>query len=326
MKYVERVRIISGILPGIGFLPEMDDAGVRRAEDAFELRCKEHCLDLTDRATKLDPANAEWWRIRALLLWRHSRYSYEESPRCLDWSEVLNECATHDPDNALYEYLATQFYWESSAEIDFTDDDARLIVKDAERFQLGVDCFERGQDKPLFAVGDDSLSAVLQFLNNSRLTAPAHEPVVNSRGIHLRRSRLLTDVTRWQDLRAGAAAVAGNFSSALAMARRICTSSTSSRAGLATAHDDFAVACRLRTTARLNRLARQHGDAFAEQELADCQTLEEDARLDQKVMEQAGQVLTAGQRPLATGGAMASSTADMIWLQPPDRVRLHNLG
>ncbi len=35
--------------------------------------------------------------------------------------------------DALYDYLAAHFYWESSAEIEFTDASDVLVIKDADR-------------------------------------------------------------------------------------------------------------------------------------------------------------------------------------------------
>ncbi len=90
----------------------------------------------------------------ALLLWRYSMHSYDDSPRMDNWREILQVASQHDPDNAIYDYLAVHFYWVSSAETDFQGMNERLVVQDAERFNRGVSYFEEGQNKAFFAVGD----------------------------------------------------------------------------------------------------------------------------------------------------------------------------
>ena len=276
-----------------------DDAyGIQEAEDAFESQCKDRCLELAACATTLDPTDVEWWRLRALLLWRYSLYSFRESARCRNWVEILDECARHDPDNALYDYLATAFYWESSAELN----NALFVIEDADRFQRGVRCFERGQSKPLFAVGDHGFSALAQFLRNTGLPATEHEPIVNRCAIRWRYLSLLQRVSRWQGLRAAKAAAAGDLSSALAIQRQntqLLSQFTS--ASSSAAHNNEALACRLKVTAQLNRLANKHRDLLNAKELAEFNAMEEDARLDQKVIEQAARRRDTPQPDWATG-------------------------
>lgn len=149
-KYLKRIETI----PGFGAFPELDEEGLKAAEDAFEAQCKERCLELAAQATEADPTNVDWWRLRALLIWRYSMYSYDDSPRVDNWLEILQDASQHDPENALYDYLAAHFYWESSAEVDFQGETEQLAVKDAERFDRGVHHFEQGQKRTFFVVGD----------------------------------------------------------------------------------------------------------------------------------------------------------------------------
>ncbi len=216
--------------PGLGTFPDLDYERIERAADAFEAQCSERCLDLAARATELDSSNVEWWQLRALLLWRQALYSCDESPRDAEWVKILDQCASHDPSNALYDYLAAHFYWESSAEIEFTDATDVLVIKDADRFNLGVSRFQEGQTKPTFTVGDAGFSAVAKFLGQTRLPLTEHEQIVNSRAIHLRRSVLLRNVWRWQGMRADEAAAAGDLNVALALCARILTLSSNSLA------------------------------------------------------------------------------------------------
>ena len=79
-------------LPSVGTIPDIDRDGIKRAEDNFENQCKNRCLELADKACKLDPRNTEWWRLNALLLRRCSLNTSDESPRGLDWLIRLDEC------------------------------------------------------------------------------------------------------------------------------------------------------------------------------------------------------------------------------------------
>lgn len=99
-------------LPGYPLIPLWDDAGIEKAKVAFERRCKDRCLELAATATTLDPGNIEWPRCYAELLGSSS-----DTPRIRNWSEALDRCARRDPDNALYDYLATRFYWQAGADI-----------------------------------------------------------------------------------------------------------------------------------------------------------------------------------------------------------------
>jgi len=285
-KYVKKITR-TGVM---GLYPQLDQEGINRAKEAFEARCKARCVDYAASATKLDSSNVAWWRLRALLLWS-SRDSFNDSPRDPDWLAILEECKRHDPNNALYDYLAAYFYWESSAEMGFSDDRSAvpiLVVKDAERFKRGIECFERGQTKPFIAVTDAGYSAVAEFLSKTKLPVTEHVQIVNSRGVLDRRSMLLVGVWRWHGLRAEKKAAAGNFRSALAMKRQslhLINQITS--AGASTAYNETATQFKVVTTEQMKILANKHKDSLSAEELMEINRMVESARLDKEVLAQA---------------------------------------
>jgi hypothetical protein len=66
--------------------------------------------ELAVRATKLEPDEPEWWRLRAVLVSdrRTTRSNWD-----IDF-ELLEEGPKHDPNNALYDYLAGSHFWDQS--------------------------------------------------------------------------------------------------------------------------------------------------------------------------------------------------------------------
>jgi hypothetical protein len=292
-KYLKKIESI----PSFGAFPELDREGVKRAELAFQSLCREKALELAAQATELDPANVDWWRLRAILLTSYPSYSRDESAVVTNWVEILDQCARHDPDNALYDYLAAYFYWESSAVMEPSGSKRQLVVKDAERFDQGVDRFARAQDKRFFAIGDAGFTAVADFLRRTSIPLVDHEQIANSRAIHLRRSLLLRDIWRWQGLRADQTAAAGDIGAALTMKRqnlRLTNQYTST--GPSTAYDDIGLALRLAAAAQLRALADQHEELLSAKELEEIGEWEAGARLARKVTQQAALLMPANQR------------------------------
>ncbi|MCR9115805.1 MAG: hypothetical protein NXI22_02520, partial [bacterium] len=289
-----------------------DEEGLKAAENAFEAQCKVDCLRLAAEATEIDPANVDWWRLRALLLWRYSMHSYDDSPRSENWLEILREASEHDADNALYDYMAAYFYWESSAEMDFHGDDDRLVVQDQERFNRGVAHFEQGQKKPLFEVGDAGFSAVAEFLSKTAIPISDHEKIVNSRLIHIRRSVLLRSVWRWQGLRASEAAANEDVRMALAMERSNLHMINQFTSGASTRYDNIAIACRVSTTYQMNTLVIEHRELFSKAEVEDVRALEENAQVAVKVARQAAQELAKNRPPQQSGTIFTGSPATLI--------------
>ncbi|MEX2316801.1 MAG: hypothetical protein WD669_06595 [Pirellulales bacterium] len=189
---------------GLGIVPDQEAIAAAKAQ--FEGKCAERCLSLAVRACELKPDEPSFWRMRALLLFDPDT----NKPRDPAWLSAIDECARHDPDNALYDYLAARGLWTQSAEydVDFNappDPPWMPKVHDAETFQRGVDRFELGQRKPVLAIGEKGLSAVAQFLKYTQLPIVEQDDVAVSRLVTFRDEILFYNLWRWQSVRGDAA-------------------------------------------------------------------------------------------------------------------------
>lgn len=291
---------------GISF-PEVDRAGIKRAEDAFEDHCKDRCLQLAVKATQLDGNNVEWWRLRALLLF------HESTPRSADWPEILDECARHDPENALYDNLVANHLWDNSADVDFSGEDDRLIVEDVERFDQGISLFERGQTKPVFAVGDAGFTATAVFLDNSRLPLTSHISIINSRTSHLQRQILLRGLWRWQDYRAKEAADTGNIRDALYLHRQnLNLIAQYTDTGPTTTYDIVPIVSKVATATSMRELSDSHPGEASAGDSKDIIALQKEAMLRQKVVERAGQALAKVKPQRRSGLTISNDPASVV--------------
>lgn len=305
-NYIAKIESIPGFQP----IPTMNGLGIKIAEDAFEAECKKELLELATKATEIDPTNVDWWRLRALLLWRESMHSSVDSPRVDNWLEVLHEASKHDPDNSLYDYLAANHYWESSAEFDFQDVKVRLVVTNDGRFDLGISQFQQGQKKPFCAIGDAGFSAVAKFLSDSRTPLIEHERIINGRFIHARRSSLLFDLCRWQCYRADAVAEQGNVRTALAIQlEKLRLLDQFAAADPLGRYDGNAIAWYASTTTQISTLALEHKELFSAKEVEAFQAMEENAHLIDEINLQVGRELAKSLKPLPTGIANGGSPA-----------------
>lgn len=199
-------------------------ASTEQAERVFEERCAAKCLEFAKRAVEAKPANLAWRRMRALLLMscHFTGGADAHAPRTADWEEVLDEAAKHDPDNALYDYLAALNHWRAGGDYDWTSSTPTssngayvLTVSDEKRFASGVARFEKGQKKKFLAFGEAGLSAVVEFLARSGLTLHEQTGVLRGSLCVMRPLRLIIDLTRWQMVRADDRASAGEPAEAL---------------------------------------------------------------------------------------------------------------
>jgi len=217
--FVSRYRKIVRFAPGIEF-PELDYEAIDRALDEFHAKNDPQCLALASRATELEPEDERWWRLRALLQFRNDVFGSDEGPRSPAWLDVLSQCAAHDTENALYDYLAARQFWEDSAEIDWECRPERLDVEDSRQFSQGVECFQRGSKKRRFVVGQDmEVPIVLNVLARSRVPCTDRDEVVYSRGIGLRTSMLARALVHWQRARAQAQVKRGDPEGAMVLLR-----------------------------------------------------------------------------------------------------------
>jgi len=187
-----------------------------KLELEFELLCRERCLELAERATDLEPDNLAWWRLRGLLLPPYYHPWDDFDARIPDWEKILQTCAEHDPDNALYDYLAGNIHFYASCEITFDDDVNPLLeIHDAEQFAAGIACFERAQAKPLFVIGREGYRAVarsetLARLSSTQLPITMKGTLADHRRIEGADRSLRSDIHFWQGARAHSARVAGD--------------------------------------------------------------------------------------------------------------------
>ena len=79
--------------------------------------------ELAARATELEPDEPQWWRLRVVLMnFQYGGRNVRTDPTSArpDFDSgfdlnLLDEAAKHDPDNALYDYLAGSYLWPPSA-------------------------------------------------------------------------------------------------------------------------------------------------------------------------------------------------------------------
>jgi hypothetical protein len=196
-------------VPGLDIL--LDQEAIAAAKAQFEEACARRCLSLAARACELMPDDPSFWRMRALLQFEPDT----NKPRDAAWLSVLDECAGHDPDNALYDYLAARGLWDQSGKYDMDFSGAPdppwiLNIHDAETFQRGVGRFELAQRKAIFAVGEKQLSTVPQFLKYTQLPVVEQDDVAASRLVTLRAEMLFYNLWRWQRVRVDAAQAAND--------------------------------------------------------------------------------------------------------------------
>ena len=100
---------------------QLDEDAVKAANEKFRQRCLDQCLLFAKKATETEPTDVRWWRMRALLLFDCDFFlsGRDFEPRCDDWLDILDNCSQHDPDNALYDYLAALQLWKQAATYDW---------------------------------------------------------------------------------------------------------------------------------------------------------------------------------------------------------------
>lgn len=219
-------RLGPAVFPG---LQKLAFADTGRAEAVFESRCRAKCLELAKRATDLQPANVNWWRMRALLTFGLAiDGTREQVPRTGGWQTVLADAARHDPDNALYDYLAATHLWRASSDYHPTPQAAAaklpanrvaytVKIRDEKQFAAGVAKFNQGQRKKFVAGGEAGLPAIAAFLEHSRLMRGEQADVASSSRVVQRSSGIAIDLFCWQTARADDSVVQGDPAQALVL-------------------------------------------------------------------------------------------------------------
>lgn len=259
----------------------------RQAIMAFEDACHEQCNALAKKATDLEPDNVKWWRIRAILLWRPPTYFGQHELRDENWLEVLKEASEHDPENSLYDYLAADYYFANSAELEL-DRGAeiyRVKVNDQENFRRALRCVQDGLQKPIFGIGDSAFTAVAEFLADSTIPLTDHGAIVNYRCIFLRQSLLTRGIWEWQRARSQEALSYGDVRSSLSIQfDSVRLVEQASAFGGSEEYDTILIWIETSTMESLSELVRDHKSELTTDEIERITTLDEQARLKRRVV------------------------------------------
>ncbi len=132
-----------------------------------EEACRSRRRELAERATRLEPENVDWWRMRAMLETYSDYYPFyhvEPPSHGPEWFDMLEECARHDPDNALYDYIAAVHLYATSTNLDVND---HVVVKNPIGYELAGERFAAAQKKEFFTVGRPDLPALAALLRHS---------------------------------------------------------------------------------------------------------------------------------------------------------------
>lgn len=279
---------------GAWLYPECDHEAIERASDRFEAKCAERCLKLAARATQLEPENVDWWRLRALLLFPSDYFYYYRTPppRHPDWLASLDECARHDPDNALYDYLAALRLWSASGDTDWDNNsDVRFLkLESPKQFGEGVARFEQGQRKKYLAIRQAALPAVGEFLHHSGQPRKEEGDVAFERLAFSRAQGLPMDLRRWQEARAGTREKEGDPAGTLAAWReqRHVLTQVMTSDGSPALHDSVTILFLAQADiACLQKLASKHPALIPADELAGLQTEKKNLLVDVRVITEA---------------------------------------
>ncbi len=271
----------------IGMGPQLDQERLDSAIARFEAACGPQCLAMAARATELEPGEVRWWRLRALLQCTDPLF-VEEKPRTPDWLRVVDQCGGHDPDNALYDYIVASLLWDGSLTCSFSNGQMKLEVKDRQKFERGLQRFERGQKKGRCKIDESWCGAVVEFLGRSGVSPPEQVAIAESRRVQPRASPLLVHLCRTQQDRSAQQEQAGDPAGAIALLRqnlRCVEQFIQPEEPLAL---DIAQVLRRTTLTAIQALAEKHPGLLDPKELAAIKADAKAAILRVKVLVEAG--------------------------------------
>jgi hypothetical protein len=220
------------------------------------------------------------------MLWRTESYEWRVSASTLranNWRDVLADCARHDPDNALYDYVAACFYWESSAQIDYYGA-VRIDVRDVDMYRHAQECFERGLRKRFFAVSDAEQFAAERFVTRSKAPRFDQAIVIEGRYDRGRRDAVLNRVLSWQTARAMASLDADDPTAGRAELRDLLqVVEQATLAAVAHGNEPSTHWRCVYAAAEANKLFAKHGIAASAEETARYDSLERQVRFEDLV-------------------------------------------
>ena len=181
----------------------IDKENIGKLKQEFETLCRDECLAKIETATRLAPDNLELWRVRALLLF-HNKGSISDVdnfvPRRADWLSVLDECESHDPDNALYDYLAATQLKSMSSEDIFIKHHRTLKVTQPETYARAQKRFRSGLKKPFLKYGNIGYAASMSFLSHTSVPQIDQLDAAGSRRFSFFTLIHSREIFRWQKL------------------------------------------------------------------------------------------------------------------------------
>ena len=289
-RYLRPKQNQTSLVNSIGSQWELDEQSITVQTEEFESLCREHCLAFSDLAVRLAPADVRLWRSRALLQLQTQYMSLELKPRDAKWLTVLDECARHDPENALYDYLAALQLWNSAATYSWQDDGYQLTIHDTDKFQEGQRRFSTAQGQPHFRFDTDGYTAALAFLeqsSESRIQLPA---AAASRNLYPKIASVMRRILRWQGVFFDEAQRQADIPHALDILQS--TRHISDQIAEPTDRHQLApmrLVVQLWSLASLHGLQRKHPHLFRETDVQQVSNQLNAERLDLKVLEQVSQ-------------------------------------
>lgn len=168
-----------------------------QSQAEYQSICRTGCLAQAAMATRLAPEKVEFWRQRALLLFAVHDDSEQELPT-EDWLQILEEGAAHDPENALYDYLAALQFYELSAE-PVWDQDSRLTLKitNPQIYAQAEQRLQAGLKKTTLDVGTNTWSATLAFLKQTSLPLGDQFKAAEARNPSYPAVMIVSQLSRW---------------------------------------------------------------------------------------------------------------------------------
>ncbi|MFY9252955.1 MAG: hypothetical protein WAO83_05850 [Fuerstiella sp.] len=182
--------------------------------DVMEVAAVEYRRQLNGRSSEFAakavrdaPGNPELSRIQAMLLFPYS-YGSTKTNHCENpnWLNILKSARSHDPDNALYDYLIAAHAWSQSTDIAFKNDPFMSceVVNDPELHELAARHFHAGLACRMLRFPDSEMQLVLQFCKRVGLQREASRIACCS-GFELESSALLRSLSRELNAQADAA-------------------------------------------------------------------------------------------------------------------------
>lgn len=279
---------------------EIDERTITLLEHGFETSYREQCLHQIDLASKLDPANVDVWRAKAQLLFHPFETREPWQARRLDCLSVLDECARHDPQNALYDYLAALFLWSHSATSEFIDSDKgwRLTVQNVDEFQSGNRRLKSGLAKPYLRFGASDYVAVQQFLNQSLVPRDDGLNAIESRVINVRPILFSALITRWFEVFRDDAVSRGEFDQAVGVFLDCLTLAKQvTRVGNSVSFHVYASVLPRWAFANIKNLKRKHPENLAAAEPRDVDARLNSARRETALLNGSFEQLVAAAAP-----------------------------